>query len=172
MKKIFFICFMVLCAEVFASTLPMGFRGITLGMSFDEVETLLQKDFMFGYRGQRDISLLPTENRLIIETKGNSFLSNCSFQFYEDKLYTIIINCNPQKMDYYSLYKTMSDKYGQEDYLDTEKIIWENEAVMISLERPVSMKYVDKVVFEKLKKAETVQKSGEEILRKLFLESF
>ena len=99
-------------------------------------------------------------------------MSQCSFQFYEDKLYTIILTCNPQKMDYYSLYQTMSDKYGQENYLDTEKIVWENESVIISLERPVSMKYVDKKVFEGLKKSEEVQKTGEEILRKQFLESF
>ncbi|MBE6349242.1 MAG: hypothetical protein E7062_00610 [Spirochaetaceae bacterium] len=172
MKKFFFVCFLFLCSEIFSVSLPTGFRGIVLGMSFDEVEAILQKDFLFGYRGQRDISLLPTDNRLLIETKGNSFLSQCSFQFYEDKLYTIILTCNPQKMDYYSLYQTMSDKYGQENYLDTEKIVWENESVIISLERPVSMKYVDKKVFEGLKKSEEVQKTGEEILRKQFLESF
>ena len=71
-------------------------------MSLDDVKELLQKDTRFGYRGDRDVSLLPGENRVLIETDTSrtapySYLDRCWFQFYEDKLYTITINMNRDK---------------------------------------------------------------------------
>lgn len=48
------------------SQLPDGYARIRLGMSVDEVKDLLQKNPAFGYHGDRDVSLLPGENRILI----------------------------------------------------------------------------------------------------------
>ena len=49
-------------------SLPDGFTKLRFGMSVDQVKDELKKDLNFGYRGDRDVSLLPGENRILIET--------------------------------------------------------------------------------------------------------
>ncbi|MDR1748368.1 MAG: hypothetical protein LBR47_04845, partial [Spirochaetaceae bacterium] len=63
-------------------TLPESWQGISLGMSVDEVKQALLSNSLFGYRGERDVSLLPGEERILIETAGFSFVSRSWFQFY------------------------------------------------------------------------------------------
>ena len=63
--------------------LPKGYRSIVLGMDFEAVKDALKKDGLFGYRGERDVSLLPGENRVLIETSSTGYLARCWFQFYE-----------------------------------------------------------------------------------------
>ena len=66
MKKLFLLitCMMLPLISLAAqSSLPNGYAGIKLGMSMDAVKEALQKDGQFGYRGERDVSLLPGENR-------------------------------------------------------------------------------------------------------------
>ncbi len=154
-----------------AQSIPNGYRGISLGMSFEEVKQALEKDSLFGYRGERDVSLLPTEQRILIETSGTSFLSRCWFQFYDGKLYTMILNMNTSLVDFYSVFQTLREKYNEPTSLSPEKIVWQNSSVTLSLERPLSLKYVDEVVFQALLEESRVEKSTTEILQKDFLDS-
>lgn len=55
-------------------SLPSSYREISLGMAMDAVKEQLLADGLFGYRGERDVSLLPTMNRSLIETVGPSFI--------------------------------------------------------------------------------------------------
>ena len=94
-----------------AKDLPDGYKNIKLGMSLDDTKAALIKDPGFGYHGDRDVSLLPGVNKVLIETDattgiGSPFLERCWFQFSEDQLYIITINVNPAKMDYYSIFTT------------------------------------------------------------------
>lgn len=154
---------------------PMGFYGIQLGMSVDEVKEALKKDSRFGYRGDRDVSLLPGDARILIETDSTklspySILSRCYFQFYEDRLYIITINMKNSKMDHYSIFRTLCDKYGRPTSLNPEKSEWKNDSVIMTLERPLTLKYVDKAVFDKLLNASLVNKSASEQNHDKFLE--
>ena len=156
-------------------SLPAGYAKITLGMSVDAVKDALKQDGQFGYRGDRDVSLLPGDARIIIETDTAvnapySFLERCWFQFYDDKLYIMTININPQKMDYYSIFKTLCDKYGTPDSLNPEKSEWRDDAVIMSLERPLTLKYTDKAVFDKLLDDSQVRQTTEEKSRDSFLQ--
>lgn len=155
--------------------MPRGYRNIKLGMSIGEVKKLLKKNTEFGYRGDRDVSLLPGENRVLIETSGNelyreSFLARCSFQFYKEKLYIIIIGVNEEKMDHYSIFETLSKKYGKPDSLSPEKSVWKSASVTMSLERPLAIKYVDNKTFDALKKESLVPLSATEMTREMFLD--
>ncbi len=157
------------------SSLPDGYAGIHLGMSVDEVKEALKKDGQFGYRGDRDVSLLPGENRSIIETDTSrtapySFLDRCWFQFYEDKLYIITINIKTEKMDHYSVFSTLCNKYGLPSSLNPSKSEWVNDSVMISLERPLSIKYTDKKVFDSLMEQSRVDNAVIENNQQHFLE--
>ena len=59
-------------ASAAAQELPRGYGSISLGMNRAEVEEALKKMPSFGYRGDRDVSLLPATRQMIIETPGGS----------------------------------------------------------------------------------------------------
>lgn len=156
--------------------LPRGFKNIKFGMSVDQVKSELKKDNNFGYRGDRDVSLLPGENRILIETDTAktapySILERCWFQFYDGKLYTITVNMRPRKMDHYSIYTTLTKKYGDPDSLNPEKSEWKDDSVIMSLERPLTLKYTDRAVFEDLQSKALVNKTAEEQSKQDFLDS-
>lgn len=163
-----------LCSALYAfaqASLPSGYRGITLGMSLDQVKSALLRDAMFGYRGERDVTMLPDGDRNIIETKGNGYLSDCWFQFTDGKLYTIIININTDKMDYYSIFNTLCGKYGNPDELDPEHCSWKGSSVIMTLEKPLCIKYIDVQLSGLLADQAQTQAAAEEMLRKNFLDS-
>ncbi len=152
-----------------------GFGGVELGMTVDEAKNALRSNSDFGYHGERDVSLLPGENRILIETDavsghGFSFLERCWFQFYQDRLYIITINVNREKMDHFSIFDSLCKKYGNPDSLSPEKSVWENENYSMSLERPLTLKYVDKKTFESLQDKSLVSPSGTEMTREMFLD--
>lgn len=130
-----------------SEVLPLGYGGVTLGMSFDDTKGALLKNREFGYNGERDVSLLPGENRMLIETDAArhhvlSFLDRCWFQFSDDKLEVITINLNQERMDHYSVFTALCQKYGNPDTLSPQKSVWKNDDVTMSLERPLTLKYV------------------------------
>ena len=144
-------------------------------MSVEQVKKALKDNSDFGYHGDRDVSLLPGENRVLIETDatafaGFSFLERCWFQFYNDRLYIITINVNREKMDHFSIFDSLCKKYGAPDSVSPEKSVWNGENVTMSLERPLTLKYVDRKTFESLQKKSLVGPDGTEITREMFLE--
>ncbi len=155
--------------------LPNGYGGIELGMTIDEVKEILKKNPQFGYRGERDVSLLPGENRVLIETDSSlaspySFLTQCWFQFYDGKLYIITINLNQTKMDHYSVFSTLCSKYGNPGALNPSKSEWKNDSVLMVLERPLTLKYTDRKVFDQLQQQALARESAAELTREQFLE--
>jgi hypothetical protein len=157
------------------ASIPDGYKELKLGMSLEQVKNALENNMIYGYSGERDISLLPTENRVLIETDASkygswSFISKCYFQFYEEKLYIITIELNTQNIDHYSVFSTLMKKYGKPSALNPEKSTWQNDKVIMSLERPLTLRYTDKIIFDKLQEEALVKKSFEEITREDFLE--
>lgn len=180
LKSIFIFSSALICTLCFAQSqskdLPKGYGGITLGMSVDSTKSALIKNGDFGYNGDRDVSLLPGENRVLIETDAReiarwSFLEQCWFQFYEDKLYTIILNLNKKKVDYYSVFSSLCKKYGDPVEFSPERAVWKNDSVQMSLERPLVLKYIDLKTFDSLVNESMVEKTAGEKLRDEFLES-
>ncbi len=152
--------------------LPAGYREINLGMNMDAVKEALLKDSIFGYRGERDISLLPGKNRSLIETRGSSNIKRAWFQFYEDNLYIIIIQMDTDKIDYYSMYSALTSKYGEPLNIDPKRAIWKNETVSMILERPLAIKYIDLKVFNELLEKSQTDKAYSDILREEFINDF
>lgn len=178
-KKIFILAFLFSFGALsFAdqnSSLADGYGGVTLGMSVDSAKDALKKNSDFGYNGDRDVSLLPGENRTLIETDASmfkwSFLEQCWFQFYNDSLYIISINLNKTKVDYYSVFSSLVKKYGEPSEFSPERAIWKNEKIQMSLERPLMLKYIDLKTFNSLVDESLVEKTAQEKLRDEFLDS-
>ena len=151
---------------------PRGFRSIQLGMELEQVKQLLIEDPLFDYRGDPDISFLPLPPQTLIETSGSSFIRRAYFQFDQDLLYIIILSMDPDRLDYYTLYSTLSGKYGQPTSLDPSEAVWQFEGLRLSLERPLNVKYIDSTVFEALKEEGQVQEDLWEISKDNFLQQF
>ena len=151
--------------------LPVAYRDISLGMNIDDVKQMLLSDKLYGYRGERDVSLLPTQNRVLIESEGLSFLNRSWFQFYQDKLYTMTFKLDSDRVDFYSVFRALQDKYGEPTSLDPEKIVWKDDNVTLSLERPLVLKFIDTQVFAEIQNTSKVNKNIEELTRRGFLES-
>ncbi len=151
---------------------PAGFRDIILGKSLDEVKAELKADGYFHYRGEPDVTLLPRPNYTVIESEGAVFIDRGFFQFHEKKLYIIILMLNEEKIDYFTMYTILKEKYGDPSYLDPEQVVWENETVRMSLERPLQIKYVELGTFEQLNRTAEAEESMEQYTRDKFLEEF
>lgn len=151
--------------------LPSKYRTMQLGMNIDAVKQALANDSIFGYRGERDVSLLPSPNRVLIETSGLSFLDRSWFQFYEDKLYTMIFKLDEDRVDFYSLFKTLNEKYGEPTSLSPDKVVWKDDNITLCLERPLTLKYIDTKVFKEIQDKAGIEKNKEEITRQGFLDS-
>ena len=174
MKKLAGFLFSVLISLPIFS-LPNGFASAKLGMEIDALKQALKNDHQFGYRGDRDVSLSPSDGQFLIETSGSqygfSFLDRCWFQFANDKLYIITINLDRSKLDHYSVFSKLCEKYGNPDELSPQKSVWRDDNVILSLEKPLTLKYTDAKAFENKKNSSNVQKTTAENARDEFLDS-
>lgn len=162
--KISFVVFLFISLSCFA--LPSGYGAIKLGMGVDEVKENLRKDSNFGYRGDRDVTLSPQTKQVIIETDASrdpySFFTRCYFQFVDDALFSITLNLNQSRLDHNSVYTSLSRKYGNPSSINPRRSVWEDSAVVMSLERPLTLKYMDNGKFKEMQAESGVEKTYEE----------
>ena len=160
MKKVFFLLFFGLFSLCFAEELalissggnglPSSFHDIGLGMAID----------------------LSGTNRSSIEANGANFVKRGSFQFYDEKLYSIIVQMNPEKIDYYSIYSFLVEKYGEPSVVDQKKSLWEDDRVRLILERPLTLKYIEVSVFKKIIENRGKKEAVSEEMREQFIRAF
>ena len=110
-----------------AAALPLGFRGITVGMGLDQVKQALKADPLFRYRGDPDVSFLPQTSQYLIECEGNSYLRRAYFQFADSRLFIMILVLDTQRLDHYSLFSALSTKYGQPASLSPQEVVWQSD---------------------------------------------
>ena len=161
--------------SIFAQSVPRTYKGISLGLNVDETKELLVNTGTFGYTGDRDVSFLPGENRVLIETdaRGNGssrFLDRCYFQFDQDILYIMTFNINTDNMDYYSVFTTLCKKYGEPTSIDPSRAMWKDNQTTLYLEKPLTLKYIDNTIFDKTLQQSSVKPAVEEITREMFLD--
>ncbi len=155
-----------------SASLPRGFRSILLGMTLEEAKQALLEEPYFNYRGDPDVSLLAEPNKTVIETDGAVYIKRGFFQFHEDALYIINLFLDRDEIDHYSLFTTLQKKYGAPLSLSPEAVIWEDGTVRLSLERPLTVKYIEKGVFQGLLENSKIRKSHITLSREEFLDQF
>jgi hypothetical protein len=165
--------FLIIASFTYAQEeVPNGFASIILGMSMGNAKKEISADGNFNYRGDQDLSILRRPNESLIECRGYDFVDRAFFQFKDDKLYSITILFNQEFLDHYTLYVTLSGKYGDPDSLNPEKSIWESDRNTLVLERPLQIKYLDKKIFEGIIGESVINKSLSELSLDQFLEQF
>jgi hypothetical protein len=155
-----------------AQALPMGFRSISLGMGLDQVKAALKADPLFRYRGDPDVSFLPQTSQYLIECEGNSYLHRAYFQFADSRLFIMILVLDTLRLDHYSLFSAFSAKYGPPSSLSPQETVWQSAPVRFSLERPLTVKYIDNKTFSALLSKSAVPSDLDKLSREKFIEQF
>ncbi|MCL2809222.1 MAG: hypothetical protein FWD24_04040 [Treponema sp.] len=152
--------------------LPRQFRQLSLGMNLDDLKTTLLRDDLFHFRGDRDVSFLPAREQSLVETTGSSFIKRAFFQLRDGEVFIMSFSLNTEIIDHYSVFTQFVDKYGQPSYLDPGMAVWETEETRVAIERPLTVKYIDRVVFNDIINESGLIESGHVRLRQEFLNEF
>jgi hypothetical protein len=155
-----------------AGNLPRTFRGISLGMDLEALKTALERDGLFYFRGDRDVSFLPVGEQSLLETTGFSFIRRAFFQLREGELFVMAFSLDPALIDHYSVFTSFVKKYGEPFSLDPKQALWESEDTRITIERPLTVKYIDKRIFAEIMGESAVNEGAEVFLREEFLDGF
>jgi hypothetical protein len=156
------------------AALPGSFRELSLGMGLEDLKAALQRDELFYFRGDRDVSFLPSAGReqSLIETTGFSFIRRAFFQLREERLFIMAFSLDPSLVDHYSVYTSLVNKYGEPDSLDPRQAVWESETIRLSIERPLTVKYIDLGVFNEIIAESRTGTTRELFQREEFLNGF
>jgi hypothetical protein len=152
--------------------LPRIFREISLGMSLEDLKAALQRDGMFNFRGDRDVSLLPARDQSLVETTGLSFVKRAFFQLRDGRLFIMAFTLNSGLVDHYSVFTSLTEKYGRPDFLSPQQAVWERGNTRLALERPLTVKYIDREVFNSIIGESRTVESHEIRQRQEFLDGF
>jgi hypothetical protein len=152
--------------------LPRQFRQFYLGMELDDLKSNLLDDDYFNFRGDRDVSFLPVREQSLVETTGSKFIRRAFFQLRDGSVFIMSFSLNTYIIDYYSVFTQFTQKYGDPSYLDPRIVIWETEETRIALERPLTVKYIDKIVFDDIVNESGLVESSQVRLREDFLNEF
>jgi hypothetical protein len=141
-------------------------------MGLDELKEALSRDNYFYFRSDRDVSLLPARNETLIDTTGFSFIRRAYFQLKDGAVFIMAFTLDPGMLDHYSVFTSFVRKYGEPETLDPRQAVWTSERTRVSIERPLTVKYIDLGVFNELVNESEVRSSSEVYLRQEFLDSF
>jgi hypothetical protein len=154
------------------AALNPGFDVFRLGMTLADLKVALKDNSFFLYSGEPDVTILSRPNTNLIDVPGLTYFSRGVFQVVDGKLYSITLELNPEQLDYFGMYTTLVKKYGEPTALDPSSARWESAAVRLSLEKPLTVKYIDMPVFQRLQKEGRAQEALQSITRDKFLENF
>jgi hypothetical protein len=155
-----------------AGLLPRSYRETSLGMSLEDLKAGLAGDALINFRGDRDVSFLPSREQSLVETTGFSFIRRAFFQLRDGKVFIMAYALNTQLVDHYSVFTAFTEKYGEPVYLDPKQAIWESEDTRIAVERPLTVKYIDKTIFNDIINESSLIESAEVRRRQEFLDDF
>jgi hypothetical protein len=155
-----------------SSELQRSFEVLNLGMSYEETLQVLQESAYFNFRGLADVSLRPSSGDPILQVQGNGYVQDGILQFHENTLFSLTLIINQQDFAYSTFYKSFTEQYGNPNELNPNRAVWENVTTRISLEKPLSIQYLDMTTFNRLLEESLIQKSAEMFSKDIFLEEF
>jgi hypothetical protein len=151
---------------------PRQFREFSLGMPLDNLKTALIRDTLFLFRGDRDVSFLPVREETLVETAGSSFIKRAYFQLVDEAVYIMSFSLDTRLMDHYSVFTSFIKRYGEPVDLNPGEAVWESDETRVSIERPLTVKYIDKTVFNRLIEVSNTRQRWESLAREEFLADF
>jgi hypothetical protein len=149
-------------------------------MGLEDLKGALRNDPLFHFRGDRDVSFVPSSVRSgavedvqnLVETTGPSFIRRAFFQLRNGELFIMAYALHTGLVDHYSVFMGLRAKYGEPSRLDPREAVWEAGDTRVSIERPLTVKYIDLRVFNELIGESALVESGEFRRRQEFLGEF
>ena len=65
---------------------------------------------------------------------------------------------------------TLTEKYGEPKSVTPQKSVWKNDEITMTLEKPLTLKYINNEIQDQLQQYSTIQKSAEEMTQQMFLD--
>ena len=167
--------------------LPRTFRELSLGMDLAGLKEKLAADAAFEFRGDPDVSFLPMRRQNVVDTEGRSFIKRALFQLtppaegapadstqpdISSTVFIMVFMLNTEKVDHYSVFTSFVKKYGEPLLLNPKFALWENDTTRIYIERPLTVKYIDKTLFDGILAESGALESENARLRQEFLDAF
>ena len=152
--------------------LPRSFRELRLGMNLDELKDALTNDGLFEFRGDPDVSFLPAREENLVETTGLSFIRRAFFQLREGRVFIMAFSLDRRRIDHYSVFTALIQRYGEPVSLNPQEAVWENDETRVSLERPLTVKYIDMEIFKAIIGEASAETAAEFLRRQGFLDEF
>jgi len=107
-----------------------------------------------------------------VETTGLSYIRRAHFQIQNEAVFIMSFSLDTRVMDHYSVFTTFVQRYGQPISLTPFEAVWENGDTRVSIERPLTVKYIDKTVFDRLVEESRAREAREIQRREEFLGDF
>jgi hypothetical protein len=154
----------------FLHSQDIGFMGINIGMSRNEVLTYADSNHLITVPKNRDVEFFPVEDRKILSLSVEPEIPHIYLQFYSDKLYGITLTFNERYIDYLTLAGTLEAKYGPFSSLTPKWRKWTIGGIEIKVEKPAVVKYLALKEFLQVTGLRPVQETKEGERRKILLE--
>jgi len=134
--------FILLFTSVRLYALDIGFMGITLGMTRNEVLEFADNKELIKVPKNRDVEFFPVENRKILTLSIEPEVPHMYLQFYNEKLYAITVVFDEGELDFFTLARTLEEKYGPYTMLTPTWRKWNTGGSEIKVEKPAVIKYI------------------------------
>jgi hypothetical protein len=141
-------------------------------LGLDDLKAALIRDNLFHFRGDRDVSFLPIREQTLVETTGSSFIRRAYFQLSGEIVYIMSFTLDTRLVDHYSVFTSFVRRYGEPVSLSPGEAVWESEETRVSIERPLTIKYIDRTVFDRLIEESRNLENRQLLRREEFLAEF
>jgi hypothetical protein len=123
-------------------------------MGLAELKDAIRRDGIFYFREDRDVSFLPSDReQTLVETQGLSFIRRAFFQLRYGEVFIMSFTLDTAQVDHYSVFSSFLSRYGEPTSLNPQEAVWETPETRVSIERPLTVKYIDKYNFEMFRRS-------------------
>lgn len=138
----------------------------------DQIKELLLTHGDFSYRGEPVVTLMEREGVQVIEAPGAFFIRYGYFQFENDLLVGITLEMNQSQLDHHRFFRHFYEKYGRPGKMNPLVARWEDESTYLLLERPLTIKYLERQSIEEALEGQREEISIMEMSREAYIEQF
>ena len=131
-----------------ARRLRNGFGTLTLGGSLTDITQRLNESPFFAFDEAVDVSTVPLSQNTLVSVTGPDYIEQGFLQFDDDALISVQLILNRRRIDHFSVYTILTEKYGPPTSLTPQRAIWSSNAVQIAIERPLTVTYIDMGYFD------------------------
>ena len=125
-----------------AQASDVGYMGIRIGMTRDEVLGFADERSIIEVPKNRDVEFFPVEDRKILTLSIRPEIPQMYLQFHGETLYAITVTFDEKYIDFYTLASELQRRYGPYTSLTPLWRSWEVDGVEVKLEKPAVVKYI------------------------------